>query len=247
VIRVAAAGDLHYGLDSAGLFRPALQELRGKADVFLMAGDLTKLGSVAEAEVLAEELRDSPVPVVTVLGNHDYHSNQQAAVRGVLEQAGVRVVEGETAVFEVEGRTVGVAGVKGFCGGFAGACATDFGEPEMKGFITETRRAADRLREALSQLSTDIRVALMHYSPVKETLHGEPPEIYAFLGSYLLAEAVDCEGADIVLHGHAHRGAEHGVTPGGIPVRNVAQPVINRPYRVFVFDEGRAGSAESAA
>jgi Icc-related predicted phosphoesterase len=196
------------------------------------------VGDPGEAEVLAREMADAPVPVITVLGNHDYHSGEEKAVRSALEQAGVRVLEGESEVVEVDGTRVGIAGVKGFCGGFAGASATDFGEPEMKGFIRETKHSAGRLRDALADMSADVRVALMHYSPVKETLHGEPPEIYAFLGSYLLAEAVDREGADLVLHGHAHRGAEHGVTPGGVPVRNVAQPVINRPYRVFVFGDG---------
>jgi Icc-related predicted phosphoesterase len=238
VIRVAAAGDLHFDSDSAGTFRPAIEALAGRADVLVLAGDLTKLGRAEEAAVLAAELRDSPVPVVAVLGNHDYHSDRQDEVRRALEGVGVTVLEGEASVVEVDGRRLGVAGAKGFGGGFAGACATDFGEPEMKGFIRETKAAADRLGRALASLSTDVRVALMHYSPVKETLHGEPPEIYAFLGSYLLAEAVDHEGADLVLHGHAHRGVEHGVTPGGIPVRNVAQAVINRPYRVFVFGNG---------
>jgi Icc-related predicted phosphoesterase len=235
VIRVAASGDLHFGEDSARTFGPALEGLQERADVLLLAGDLTKLGRPEEAEVLARELAQAPVPVVAVLGNHDYHSDQSDEVRKVLELAGVQVLEGQTAVFEANGSTVGIAGIKGFCGGFAGACATDFGEPEMKDFVRETKNAADRLGEALAALSTDLRLALMHYSPVKETLHGEPPEIYAFLGSYLLAEAVDHHGADLVLHGHAHRGTEHGVTPGGIPVRNVAQPVLNRPYRVFVF------------
>ena len=238
MIRVAAAGDLHFDSDSAGTFRPAIEALAGRADVLVLAGDLTKLGRAEEAAVLAAELRDSPVPVVAVLGNHDYHSDRQDEVRRALEGVGVTVLEGEASVVEVDGRRLGVAGAKGFGGGFAGACATDFGEPEMKGFIRETKAAADRLGRALASLSTDVRVALMHYSPVKETLHGEPPEIYAFLGSYLLAEAVDHEGADLVLHGHAHRGVEHGVTPGGIPVRNVAQAVINRPYRVFVFGNG---------
>jgi Icc-related predicted phosphoesterase len=238
VIRVAAAGDLHFGPDSAGTFRPAIESLEGRADILLLAGDLTKLGRVEEAEVLAHELADAPVPVIAVLGNHDYHSDQVHSVRGLLEGAGVRVLEGEAAVIDVDGQRLGIAGAKGFGGGFAGACATDFGEPEMKGFIRETKAAADRLGRALASLTADVRVVLLHYSPVKETLHGEPPEIYAFLGSYLLAEAVDHEGADLVLHGHAHRGIEHGVTPGGIPVRNVAQPVINRPYRVFVFGNG---------
>jgi Icc-related predicted phosphoesterase len=237
VIRVAACADLHFGEDSAGTFRSAIADLKDRADVLLLAGDLTKLGRPEEAEVLAQELADAPVPVVAVLGNHDYHSDCNDAVRKALEEARAQVLEGETAVFDCNGSRVGVAGIKGFCGGFAGACATDFGEPEMKDFVRETKSAADRLGEALASLSTDVRLALMHYSPIKETLHGEPPEIYAFLGSYLLAEAVDHQGADLVIHGHAHRGIENGVTPGGIPVRNVAQPVINRPYRVFVFGD----------
>jgi Icc-related predicted phosphoesterase len=237
LIRVAASGDLHFGDDSTGTFGPTMEGLEERADVLLLAGDLTKLGRPQEAEILAEELAQAPVPVVAVLGNHDYHSDKSDQVRKVLEDARVQVLEGEIAVFECNGSRVGIAGIKGFCGGFAGACATDFGEPEMKDFVRETKGAADRLGEALESLHADVRLALMHYSPVKETLHGEPPEIYAFLGSYLLAEAVDHHGADLVLHGHAHRGTEHGVTPGGVPVRNVAQPVINRPYRVFVFGE----------
>ena len=205
--------------------------------MLLLAGDLTKLGTPEEAKVLAEELRELPVPVVAVLGNHDHHSDQQDEVRGVIADAGVRMLEGESAVFEVGGRTIGVAGTVGFGGGFAGGNATDFGEPEMKRFVERTRRLAATLEDELRSLDVDMRVALMHYSPVKDTLRGEPPEIYAFLGSYLLAEAVDRAGADLVLHGHAHRGSEHGVTPGGVPVRNVAQQVIRRAYKVFSVGE----------
>jgi Icc-related predicted phosphoesterase len=139
---------------------------------------------------------------------------------------------------------VGVAGTRGFGGGFAGANATDFGEPEMKAFVRLTKSLAEQLEESLSELDADVRVALMHYSPVKDTLRGEPLEIYPFLGSYLLAEAVDRAGADLVLHGHAHRGQEQGVTPGGVPVRNVAQHVIRRPYKLFTFDSD--GSAAPA-
>jgi len=237
VIRVAATGDLHFGPDSAGTFRPHVERLDERADVLLLAGDLTKVGLPEEAEVLAEELRGSPVPVIAVLGNHDYHSDQPAAVRAILEEAGIRVLEGEAAVVGVDDATLGVAGAKGFGGGFAGKNATDFGEPEMKAFVRHTKEVAERLEEVLGGLDTDYRIALLHYSPVKETLHGEPPEIYAFLGSYLLAEAVDRAGADLVLHGHAHRGAEKGVTPGGVHVRNVAQHVIRAAYSVYCFGE----------
>ena len=248
MIRLAAAADLHFGPDSAGTFRPHVERIDERADVLLLAGDLTKVGLPDEAEVLAEEVREAPVPVIAVLGNHDHHSDQPDVVRKILEDAGVQVLEGETAVVSIDGATLGVAGTKGFGGGFAGKSATDFGEPEMKAFVRHTKALSDRLEENLATLDTDYRVALLHYSPVKETLHGEPPEIYAFLGSYLLAEAVDRAGADLVLHGHAHRGAEKGVTPGGVHVRNVAQHVIRSAYNVYSFgDGGEAGRAEAAS
>ncbi|MFL5796937.1 MAG: metallophosphoesterase [Actinomycetota bacterium] len=234
MIRIAAAGDVHYGLDSAGLMAPHLERLPECADVLLLAGDLTQHGRADEAAVLAGELARVEVPVIAVLGNHDHESDEEVRIRALLEEVGVVVLEGESHTIEHAGGTVGVAGVKGFCGGFVGASATDFGEREMKSFVRYARDEAGALERALGEISgADHRVALMHYSPVKDTLHGEPPEIFAFLGSYLLAEAVDRAGADIALHGHAHRGRDQGVTPGGVPVRNVAQPVIRLPFRIF--------------
>jgi Icc-related predicted phosphoesterase len=239
MIRVAAVGDIHFGQDSAGTLRPHLEDIAEQADVYLLAGDLTRLGEPDEAAVLASELRDVPLPIVAVLGNHDYHSDQEKAVTDVLENAGVRVLEGESTVIEVRGEPVGIAGVKGFGHGFAGACGSDFGEPMMKAFVRHAQEAADRLREALEDLvraGVEHRVALMHYAPTDETLRGERPEIFPFLGSYLLGEAVDRVGADVAVHGHAHGGTEKGFTPGGIQVRNVAQPVINRAYNVYCLD-----------
>jgi Icc-related predicted phosphoesterase len=235
VIRVAAVGDLHVGIDSAGRLAPRLAGLADHADLFLLAGDLTQRGRPEEAKVLAEELRGVGVPTVAVLGNHDYHSDEQDEVTEILERAGLRVLEGEAVVLEVGGRRVGIAGSKGFGGGFAGANASEFGEPEMKAFVGHTRTLAGRLERALAGLRADRRIVLLHYSPVADTLSGEPREIYAFLGSYLLAEAVDRVGADLVLHGHAHRGSRDGTTPGGVLVRNVAAPVIGRAYEVFHF------------
>jgi Icc-related predicted phosphoesterase len=242
VIRVAAVGDLHVGIDSAGRLAPRLAGLADHADLFLLAGDLTQRGRPEEAKVLAEELRGVGVPTVAVLGNHDYHSDEQDEVTEILERAGLRVLEGEAVVLEVGGRRVGIAGSKGFGGGFAGANASEFGEPEMKAFVGHTRTLAGRLERALAGLRADRRIVLLHYSPVADTLSGEPREIYAFLGSYLLAEAVDRVGADLVLHGHAHRGSRDGSTPGGVPVRNVAAPVIGRAYEVFHFDAEAAST-----
>ena len=247
MIRIAGAGDLHFGIDSAGQFREHVRGLAEQAQALLLAGDLTKRGLPEEAEVLAEELAELPVPIVAVLGNHDFESNQEEQVRKVLEQAGVAVLEGDAIVIEANGSRIGVAGTRGFGGGYAGANATDFGEPEMKAFVRLTKSLAERLEASLSGLEADVRVALMHYSPVKDTLRGEPLEIYPFLGSYLLAEAVDRAGADLVLHGHAHRGQEQGVTPGGVPVRNVAQHVIRRPYKLFTFDSDSDRDSEDAA
>ena len=151
----------------------------------------------------------------------------------VLEAIGVTVLEQSCCVFDVGDVRVGVAGAKGFGGGMPGVSATAFGEPEMKAFVHHGEQVANGLAQALGALDSDLRLVLLHYSPVLETLEGEPPEIHAFLGDYRLAEAVDQHGADLVVHGHAHVGRERGRTPGGVPVRNVAKPVIRAPFRVF--------------
>jgi len=235
MIRVAAVADVHFGMESHGVLRPSLEHLPDRADVLLIGGDLTRCGGPGEAQVLADELRGLPIPVVAVLGNHDYHADKEAGGRARLEAAGVRVLEGEGITLDVNGVRLGIAGTKGFGGGFRGAHGSDFGEPEMKAFVGHTKLLADRLGRALTQLQADFRIALLHYSPIEETLVGERLEIYPFLGSYLLAEAIDTAGADLVLHGHAHRGTEKGRTPTGIPVRNVAQPVIGHAYNVYTL------------
>jgi Icc-related predicted phosphoesterase len=239
MIRIAAVGDLHYGVGSPDILRPSLQHLPERADLLLLAGDLTRRGGTEEISVLADDLRGLPVPVIAVLGNHDYQSNRERDVRRILEAAGVKVLEGEAVAVDVDGTRIGIAGTKGFGGGFRGAHGTDFGEPEMKAFVGHTRKLSDRLERALSSLDADLRVALLHYSPIEATLEGERLEIYPFLGSYLLAEAIDNAGADLVFHGHAHHGTEKGRTPAGIPVRNVAQPVIRHAYNVYRLDAER--------
>ncbi|PRX45952.1 Icc-related predicted phosphoesterase [Prauserella shujinwangii] len=236
MIRVAAVGDVHLGEDAGGRLRPALDHLPEHADVLLLAGDLTRHGTPAEARVVAEEFRDVGVPVFTVLGNHDYHDDAVPEVGQILENAGIHVLEGDTAVVPVNGLTLGVAGVKGFGGGFAGKCGSAFGEPEMKAFVGHTVEIADKLRSALDSLDCDAKVALTHYAPVPETLAGEPPEIFPFLGAYQLGEAIDASGTRLALHGHAHLGSEKGETPGGVPVRNVAQPVIRKAFSVYCLE-----------
>ncbi|HEV3475677.1 MAG TPA: metallophosphoesterase [Actinomycetota bacterium] len=238
MIRLAAVGDLHAGVDSIGKIAPRFEDLPERADVLLLAGDLTRLGEPEEGKVLAEELRSIEIPVVTVLGNHDYHSGRQDDIRGMLEDVGVHVLEGEAAVLDVGGVRLGVAGTKGFGGGFPGASATAFGEDVMKAFVGHTEDVSERLEQALRELKAELRVVLLHYAPIEATLSGERLEIYPFLGSYLLAEAIDRAGADAVFHGHAHRGTEKGVTPGGIHVRNVAETVIGHAYQVYRLGNG---------
>jgi Icc-related predicted phosphoesterase len=233
VIRVAAVGDIHFGTDAVGTLRPHLDRLDEDADVLLLAGDLSRRGRPEEAEALAEELRPTPVPIVAVLGNHEYESDREDEFRKIIEEVGVTVLEGEATTIDCGGASLGVAGTVGFGGGFPGATCADFGEREMKALVARARNTAAALEDALGGLDTDVRVALTHYSPIRETLVGENKEIYPFLGSYLLAEAIDRVGADVAIHGHAHHGVEKGMTPGGIPVRNVAQPVIGRAYRVY--------------
>jgi Icc-related predicted phosphoesterase len=236
VIRIAAVGDVHLGEDARGRLRPALENLGEHADMLLLAGDLTRHGSISEAEVVAGEFADLPVPVVAVLGNHDYHSDQEEEITALLQNHGITVLEGTNVVLHVGQSTVGIAGAKGFGGGFAGKSGSVFGEQEMKAFIQHTVEISDRLRAALADLSTDLKIALTHYSPVADTLRGEPPEIFPFLGCYQLAEAIDATGVDLAIHGHAHFGTEQGVTAGGVRVRNVAQPVIGTAFAVYCLD-----------
>ncbi len=241
MIRIAAVGDIHMGPDSRGVLRPAFETLHECADLLLLAGDLTRHGTPEEARVVADEVAGLPVPVIAVLGNHDHQDERPEEVTAVLREAGVTVLEGEGTVVDVDGTAVGVAGTKGFGGGFAGRSGSEFGERVMKDFMRHSRHCAEGLRTSLEELRDQgcaVRVALTHFSPVPDTLAGEPLEIYPFLGSYLLAEAVDTAGADLFVHGHAHAGTERGLTSGGVRVRNVAQPVIRRAFAVYHLEPG---------
>jgi Icc-related predicted phosphoesterase len=237
VIRVAAVGDLHVGRDSHCPLGTEPERLLDDADLLLLAGDLTRVGTADEAEVLAAALACiRGFPVVGVLGNHDHASDAGSEVVSTMRAGGVVMLEGDTTVVSVDGVRVGVAGTKGFGGGFPGACATDFGEAEMRLFVQHSHALADTLAVGLGSLDADVRIALTHYAPIEKTLKGERPEIYPLLGSYFLAEAVDGAGAHLAIHGHAHHGCERGVTPLGTPVRNVAQPVLGRPYGLYYLE-----------
>lgn len=237
MIRIAAVGDVHFGTDSRGQLSQCWKDLESKASALLIAGDLTKIGKIEEAEVLAKDLSECPVPVVLVLGNHDYHQDKEHEIMQCLSEAGAFVLDQASTVLKIHSKSIGIYGAKGFGGGFIGRCASEFGEPQMKSFVAHTRNIARSIVSGLQILESDYKLALLHYSPVPDTLLGEPKEIYPFLGSYLLAEAVDAGGANAVFHGHAHKGVEHGLTAGGVPVRNVAQPVIQKAFKIYSLDE----------
>lgn len=240
MLRVAALGDIHYRLNFHGGFRSIFRAVSRQADLVVIAGDLTGLGLPEEARILAKELSIVDIPKVAVLGNHDCHSRCEGEVRTILEDGGLIILDGEAYRLEIGGISVGMAGVKGFCGGFGVRQITPFGEDGIKDFLKVVEHETEKLDDALSRLDTDIRLALLHYSPVSETLAGESMELYPFLGCSMLSLPLDKHRVDLALHGHAHHGVEHGRTAGGVPVRNVAIQVLRRYYTVYdIIPDGR--------
>jgi Icc-related predicted phosphoesterase len=221
-VRIAAVGDLHCQKTSVGQISPMLSAVNDLADVLLLGGDLVDHGLEEEARVLAKELAVVRIPMIGVLGNHDYQGGVETEVARILGEAGVRVLDGDA--LEVHG--VGFAGAKGFLGGFGRAMLGPWGEPGIKHFVQHAIDESLKLEAALGRLRTPKRVALMHYAPVLETCVGEPPEIYAWLGCSRLEEPLRNYPVDVVFHGHAHHGAPEGKTSTGTPVYNVAQPLL---------------------
>jgi len=236
MIRLAAVGDLHAGRDAREAIAPHFAGLAAEADLLLLAGDLTRSGHPDEAAALASVLQDAGVPVVAVLGNVDYDAEQAAEIVTVMRDSGVHMLDRSNVVLDVADEKVAIAGVKGFGGGFGAALAEVTGEPEMRAWVQYAEDEADALESVLTSMVGDIRLALIHYAPITATITGERLERYAFAGDSMLGEAIDRAGADLVLHGHIHRGTPAGRTPGGIPVRNVAQQVIREPYALFTIE-----------
>ncbi len=232
-IRVAAAGDIHCDESGAPAVREEFAALVGAADLILLAGDLTTHGEPAQAAVLADACRDLTIPVAAVLGNHDPHVARGDEVAAVLSEAGIDVIDGGHAIYEVGGAQVGVAGAKGFVGGFHGHGLTDFGESSLRALHAETGAEVDALARGLTKIALcPFRIALLHYAPLPGTLRGEPTEIWTFLGSDRLAAPLLEHRPDLVLHGHAHAG-QFEASLDGIPVHNVSVPVIGRDFWVF--------------
>jgi Icc-related predicted phosphoesterase len=227
VIRVAAQADLHCAKAmAAGTFQPLFSQVAERAHVLALAGDLTDYGLPEEARLLVRELTVAKVPVVAVFGNHDYESERQDEIKQILTEGGVTVLDGDS----VEIHGVGFAGVKGFAGGFGERALQSWGEPILKRFVREAVDEALKLEGALARLRTPHRIALMHYSPVRSTVESEAPEITPFLGSSRLEDPLNRYPVFAVLHGHAHRGCPEGRTATGVPVYNVALPLLRRRY-----------------
>lgn len=245
VVRLATVGDVHYGKASQGALLQLFGEINERADVLALCGDLTDHGLPEEARVLARDLTAAVrIPIVAVLGNHDHESGQQAEVTKVLADAGVTVLDGDA--HEVHG--IGFAGTKGFAGGFGRSALGSWGEGTIKAFVREAIEEALKLEAALARLRTPQRIALLHYSPIRATVEGEPLEIFPWLGSSRLEEPIGRYPVTAVFHGHAHKGTPEGATAGGVPVFNVSLPLLREafpdrpPYRLLeVPVEGDAG------
>lgn len=240
VVRLAAAGDLHLGPDAPRRFRHSFESAAKSADLLLVAGDLTGSGRLAEAQMAVQDLRSLRIPVIVVPGNRDLAGKQPQRIVETLTDAGITVLHGSSTVVNVRGTRVGIAGTVGFCGGFAPHLATKPGARQLQAFVQHAEHEAALLRAALRQVAdADVRVALTHYAPHRSTLRGEAQELYPFLGCSHLGDVIDEAnregGVAAAVHGHAHHGTEMGVTDGGVPVRNVAKPVLRSGHQLYLL------------
>lgn len=244
-IRIAAAGDLHCSPDRRGLVEESFAAVADDADLILLAGDITTYGEPEQAQVLADACRGLAVPVVTVLGNHDWHADRRDEVVRVLEDGGLTVLDRGWTVRDVDGTSVGIVGTKGFVGGFPDSELPDFGEPLLRQIYAETSAEVAAIDEGLQAVAgCPLRVVLLHYSPTTTTLEGEPRVIWAFLGSDRMARPIAQHCPDLVIHGHGHAGQFEGFI-GAVPVFNVAVPVIGRDFWIFELD-GKKGDAHGS-
>jgi Icc-related predicted phosphoesterase len=233
VIRIAAAGDVHASRATRDRVLESFTRVQEEADLVLLAGDLTTYGEPEQASVLADACRGSSIPVCAVLGNHDLHGARGDEVAAILRDAGVNMLDGTCAEYELAGTTVGIAGTKGFVGGFPGSALPDFGEPLLRRVYAETTAEVEAIADGLRRIAhCALRIVLLHYSPTSDTLHGEPEGIWTYLGCDRLAVPIAEYRPDMVLHGHAHAGSFEGAI-GPVPVYNVAVHVTGRDYYVF--------------
>jgi uncharacterized protein len=238
-LRLAAAGDIHVREGTEGHVRTSFEGLRGRVDLVLLAGDLTNCGKPEEAAVLAAACRDFGLPVIAVLGNHDWHLDRADELSAILSEAGIMVLDRDHATVELNGLRVGVVGAKGFVGGFPGSHLPDFGEPALRMVYAETTAEIKGIARGLREVATcDVRIVLLHYAPTEQTLAGEPEGIWAFLGTDRMAAPIREHEPDLVLHGHAHIGTFEGAI-GSVPVYNVSVPLIGKDFWIFELSEVR--------
>jgi Icc-related predicted phosphoesterase len=223
-VRIAALGDVHYDGSTPGALIERFASANREADVLVLCGDLTTHGRAEQMRQFVEELKGVDIPIVAVLGNHDYEAGEVDACGAILRGRGVHLLDGDGVVID----GIGFVGTKGFCGGFGRGALAPFGEPEIKQFVQIALNEAIKLENALRNLVADVRVVVLHYAPILDTLQGEPEAIQPFLGSSRLLQPIETIGADVVFHGHAHHGVLQAVTPGGIPVYNAAHPLLRR-------------------
>ena len=243
-IRIAAAGDVHCSDENREHVAEAFAALEGEADLVLLAGDLTAFGHPEQAQVLADACRELDIPVLAVLGNHDWHLNRRNELVDVLVDAGIDVLERAWTIRQVRGVEIGIVGTKGFVGGFPDSELPDFGEPLLRQVYAYTTAEVDALDEGLRAVAhCPLRVVLLHYAPTQATLEGEPRVIWAFLGSSRLAGPIAQHRPDLVLHGHGHMGRFEG-SISDVPVFNVAVPVIRRDFWTFELEPTPTGPAE---
>ena len=233
-VRVAALADIHYKRDGSNSLRSIFEQISDEAHILALCGDLTDYGLPEEAQMVAKDLAAARVPVVAVLGNHDYQSNQEGDIRKVLLDASIHILDGES----VELCGIGFAGTKGFAGGFGTRTLEPWGEPIIKAFVQESLNETLKLESALARLRVPQQIAVLHYSPIQGTVEGEALEIFPFLGSSRLEDPINRYHVAAVFHGHAHRGAPEGKTQAGIPVYNVSHTLLRAsfpdrsPYRI---------------
>ncbi len=243
-VRLAAVSDIHYGKTSQGSLQAIFAQIAASADLLLLCGDLTDYGLPEEAEILAQDLALVKLPIVAVLGNHDYEAGHVDEVTDILASAGVTLLDGDTC--EIKG--VGFAGVKGFGGGFGRGTLGFWGEPAIKQFVQEAIDEALRLESALARLRSQTRIGVLHYAPIQATVEGEPVEIFPWLGTSRLEEPFARYPVDAIFHGHAHSGSPEGRTIGGIPVYNVAMSLLQKrypdqpPFRILEVPVGQTRS-----
>jgi len=230
-LRIAAIGDLHFDAAAAGSLRDVFAEVDRSAEILVLCGDLTSHGRPEQMRGFVEELAAVEIPIIAVLGNHDFEAELADEAAAILADRGVHVLDGDHVVLE----GIGFAGTKGFVGGFGRGALAPFGEPLIKAFVQATTDESIKLENALRNLQTETKVAVLHYSPIVETCAGEPEMILPFLGSSRMLEPLDTIGASVVFHGHAHHGALAGTTPGGIPVYNVSRPLLSANGHLFLL------------